>query len=289
MASLFIQDEMTFWKIGLDAHVPPQKIYLIEQLQTHKKLHEFLKVQKQELQDVDHVYDDLKFEQILGALNLGAERLPTGDVICSKCQKSVVDTAGESAPGDIKSQILARAKISIAKHLKETNWREYERTKMEKGAGTAGKKVDAEKQLAESQFKPKKVIPTHQILGKLQKTQDKIQKMISQKKRQVLDSALDESGPNSRDMDIIWNSVLGTFNQTFDAEQFRGEEGRLKKIFRDSDILTGIQPWLLYFNMPQSLIDHRLLPKRLVFPSSGRASRYGFPTTREVVDFFEKR
>lgn len=131
MASLFIQDEMTFWKIGLDAHVPPQKIYLIEQLQTHKKLHEFLKVQKQELQDVDHVYDDLKFEQILGALNLGAERLPTGDVICSKCQKSVVNTAGESAPGDIKSQILARAKISIAKHLKETNRREYERTKMD--------------------------------------------------------------------------------------------------------------------------------------------------------------
>ena len=88
--------------------------------------------------------------------------------------------------------------------------------------------------------------------------------MISQKKRQVFDSAPDESGPNSRDMDIIWNSVLGTFNQTFDAEQFRGEEGKLKKIFRDSDILTGIQPWILYFNMPQSLIDHRLLPKRLV-------------------------
>lgn len=95
----------------------------------------------------------------------------------------MVDAEGESAPGDIKSQILARAKISIAKHLKETNRREYERTKMGKGAGTAGKREDAEKQLAESQFKPKKVIPTHQILGKLQKTQDKIQKMISQKKR----------------------------------------------------------------------------------------------------------
>ena len=66
----------------------------------------------------------------------------------SKCQKSVVDTAGESAPGDIKSQILARAKISIAKHLKETNRREYERTKMEKGAGTAGKRVDAERAAA---------------------------------------------------------------------------------------------------------------------------------------------
>ena len=53
---------MTFWKIGLDAHVPPQKIYLIEQLQTHKKLHEFLKVQKSELQNIGHVYDDLKFD-----------------------------------------------------------------------------------------------------------------------------------------------------------------------------------------------------------------------------------
>ena len=49
MASLFIAGEMAFWRIGLDAHVPPQKIYLIEQLQTHKKLHEFLKVQKSEL------------------------------------------------------------------------------------------------------------------------------------------------------------------------------------------------------------------------------------------------
>ena len=51
-------------------------------------------------------------------------------------------------------------------------------------------------------------------------------------------------------MGIVWNSVLGTFNKTFDGEEFRGEEKRLKKIFKDSDILTGIQPWIMYFNLP---------------------------------------
>ena len=153
----------------------------------------------------------------------------------------------------------------------------------------ASKKKVEGNQLAESQHKPKKKIPTNQILGKLEKAQNKIQTMIRVNKRQMLDAAHAESGPNNRDMGIIWNSVLGTFNKTFDMEEFRGEEKKLKKIFRDSDILTGMQPWILYFNMPQSLIDHRLLPKRLVFPSNNQASRNSFPAIRDVVDFFEKR
>ena len=99
----------------------------------------------------------------------------------------MIDATDEKDPIDIKSQILARAKISISKHLKETNLREFERNKMEKSVETSMKKNE-ERQLAESQFKPKKKIPSNQILGKLQKTQNKIQKMINVNKRQMLES-----------------------------------------------------------------------------------------------------
>ena len=289
MAALFIRGEMAFWKMGVDARVPPQKIYLIEQLQTHRKLHEFLRVQKHELQDVGHVYDDLKFEQILAGLSLGGERLPSGAVVCSRCQQPAADAGDGATPADIKGQILARAKISIAKHLRDTNLREYARTKTEKGAETAGRTAGEGRQLAASLVKPKKVIPTHQILGKLQKTRDKIREMVGARTAQVLDAAGRENVPNSRDMDIIWHSVLGTFSRTFDMDTFRGEERRLKQTFRDSEILSGIQPWLLYFNLPEALIDHRLVPQRLLFPGKKRETGHSFATIRQVVDFFEKR
>ena len=58
------------------------------------------------------------------------------------------------------------------------------------------------------------------------------------------------TNPNTRDMGIVWNSVLGTFNKTFDGEDFIGEERSLKKIFKNSEILSGIQPWIMYFNLP---------------------------------------
>ena len=74
--------------------------------------------------------------------------------------------------------------------------------------------------------------------------------MINLQKRQSFDVMNSDTSPNTRDMGIVWNSVLGTFNKTFDGEEFRGEEKRLKKIFKDSDILTGIQPWIMYFNLP---------------------------------------
>ena len=84
--------------------------------------------------------------------------------------------------------------------------------------------------------------------------------MISANKKKMYEQDPDYAGPNSRDMGIIKNSLLGTFNNTFDIDEFRTEARKLKRMFEGSDILSGIQPWILYFNMPEALVSHRLRP-----------------------------
>ena len=82
-------------------------------------------------------------------------------------------------------------------------------------------------------------------------------------------------------------SLFGTFYQRFNADQFKSPKRgkQLSKIFNKSAILTGIQPQLLYFNLPEDLTKDLQKPKRL-FPGKGKPADQDFPTVAHLVDFF---
>ena len=70
MVSKFLKSEISFWKRGYDSEVPAcqTKIYLIELIQTHKKMMEFLWAQKRQLVDVEKYNDELPSLDNLEAL-----------------------------------------------------------------------------------------------------------------------------------------------------------------------------------------------------------------------------
>ena len=107
---------------------------------------EFLKSQKSELQGTENVYEDLKFDRIIKALRDGVEPPSLGEGSCPSC----ADRAAEvTAGGDIKGQILARAKISISKHLRDANRKQLEMNKDQYLGTEKSRKSDAIAQITE--------------------------------------------------------------------------------------------------------------------------------------------
>jgi hypothetical protein len=82
-------------------------------------------------------------------------------------------------------------------------------------------------------------------------------------------------------------SLLGMFYQRFNPDSFKTPKRakQLSTIFNKSQILTGIEPQLLYLNLPQELTKDLQRPKRL-FPSKGKSADSEFPTVAHLVDFF---
>jgi hypothetical protein len=56
---------------------------------------------------------------------------------------------------------------------------------------------------------------------------------------------------------------LGKFNQQFDYKTFKEKTDFISKLLKGSQILTGITPYLLYFNLPEFLIQNELKALRL--------------------------
>lgn len=62
-----------------------------------------------------------------------------------------------------------------------------------------------------------------------------------------------------------------------------------EQMFKGSQILVGIQAFLLYFNLPEIIIKNMLLPKRL-FPNpkiNNANEPENFPNTMNTVEWFE--
>lgn len=67
-----------------------------------------------------------------------------------------------------------------------------------------------------------------------------------------------------RDKKIIHSSLMGTFYHRFNERKLSKQPlNKIKNLFRESNILSGVQPYLLYFNMPERIIDAELIPERL--------------------------
>jgi len=70
---------------------------------------------------------------------------------------------------------------------------------------------------------------------------------------------------SDRDKKIIHSSLMGTYYHLFNERKLQKQPlNKIKNAFLESNILTGIQPYLLYFNLPERILDAELLPERLV-------------------------
>lgn len=99
------------------------------------------------------------------------------------------------------------------------------------------------------QIKAKSVVVTVQndkILEKLKKLYSKIEHRMKSNKS-------------------LMSSAYGCFNQNFKANIFEGKEKFLSSLFAKSEVLTGVMPYLLYFNIDNKITDFMYTPKRL-FP-----------------------
>lgn len=113
-----------------------------------------------------------------------------------------------------------------------------------------------------------KRIPQEKVASKLLKLQKKISDTVLQNEKRFL-QAYSKRGSlmSERDKEIINRSMLGVFHERFNADEFRDQFREIRNIFAESNILSGVQPYLLYFNLPQTIIDHLHRPERLVLKS----------------------
>lgn len=103
---------------------------------------------------------------------------------------------------------------------------------------------------------------------------------------------------SERDKEIIHRSMLGVFHERFNPKDFAVQFQTMSNVFSDSNILSGVQPYLLYFNLPKSIISHMHKPERLVLKPAaddgqglepaGSSGPKSFPTVKEVIDYFEQ-
>ena len=106
-----------------------------------------------------------------------------------------------------------------------------------------------------------------------------------------------------RDKEIITRSMLGVFHERFSPKEFEDQFREIRNVFEGSNILSGVQPYLLYFNLPKSIIQHMHRPERLVLKPAAQATAVtdpdseppgssgpkSFPTIREVIEYFDQR
>ena len=100
---------------------------------------------------------------------------------------------------------------------------------------------------------------------------------------------------SERDKEIISRSMLGVFHERFNPKEFEIQFNKIRNIFSTSNILSGVQPYLLYFNLPKSIISHMHRPERLVLKNevevgqglepAGSSGPKSFPTIKEVIDY----
>lgn len=95
---------------------------------------------------------------------------------------------------------------------------------------------------------------------KLQKLHEKIHRHIEENELKFTRSRMTD-----RDKRIIHSSPMGTYYHRFNERKLsKLPLNKFKNLFHESNILSGVQPYLLYFNMPDRIIDAELLPERLI-------------------------
>ena len=104
------------------------------------------------------------------------------------------------------------------------------------------------------------------MTSKLVKLQKKITETVLHNEKRMLQQHSKGSTTllSDRDKEIIKRSMLGTFHERFNVKDFEVQFSKIRSVFSDSKILHGVQPYLLYFNLPKNIIQHMQRPERLV-------------------------
>ena len=96
MVSKFLKSEINFWKRGYDSGINAcqTKIYIIELIQTHKKMMEFLWKQKKQLIDIERYDDEIPDLDNLDSL-VESLKIRTRNIFktyCNNCKNKKYDT-----------------------------------------------------------------------------------------------------------------------------------------------------------------------------------------------------